>query len=155
MASTWLGVTSAIKALGRRFESAASSARAEDESADSHGEVSPREGALRRPGRFSRPLILTISAGLASGALFDSITPSSKMEFSAPSISSDWTPHGVAPMPSPGARRALSFAVKLGETCRLGEPERLLESFQRFHDELLVLDKPLSNAEQETITCKS
>lgn len=54
-----------------------------------------------------------------------------------------------------GARRALSCAVKLEETCRLGEPERLLESFQRLHNELLVLDKALSNAEQECLSCKS
>lgn len=54
-----------------------------------------------------------------------------------------------------GAKRALSCAVKLEETCRLGEPERLLESFQRLHNELLVLDKALSNTEQEIIQCKS
>jgi protein-histidine pros-kinase len=54
-----------------------------------------------------------------------------------------------------GARRALSCAVKLEETCRLGEPERLLESFQRLHNELLVVERALSNAEQEIIPCKS
>ena len=54
-----------------------------------------------------------------------------------------------------GAKRALSCAVKLEETCRLGEPERLLESFQRLNNELLVLEKTLSNAKQEIIPCKS
>lgn len=54
-----------------------------------------------------------------------------------------------------GARRAFSCAVRLEEVCRLGEPERLLESFQRLHHELLVLEKALCLAEQESVSCRS
>ncbi len=54
-----------------------------------------------------------------------------------------------------GARKALSCAIKLEEVCRLGEPERLLESFQRLHNELVLLERTLSTAEKESFPCKS
>ncbi|MBE3040511.1 MAG: Hpt domain-containing protein, partial [Chloroflexi bacterium] len=54
-----------------------------------------------------------------------------------------------------GARRALSCAVRLEEACRLGEPERLLESFQKLHNELLAVEKALSSVEQERVPCRS
>jgi HPt (histidine-containing phosphotransfer) domain-containing protein len=54
-----------------------------------------------------------------------------------------------------GARRALACAVRLEDVCRLGEPERLLESFQNLHTELLAVEKALSLAQQESVLCKS
>ena len=54
-----------------------------------------------------------------------------------------------------GAKRALACAVRLEDVCRLGESERLREIFQQLHNELLVVEKALSNAQQETAPCKS
>ncbi len=69
MATSWLGVLGAIKARGLRWFTAGSRSRMHDESADSRGEAPRGQGAFRRTVRFARPLILTISAGLAFGAL--------------------------------------------------------------------------------------
>jgi signal transduction histidine kinase/CheY-like chemotaxis protein len=54
-----------------------------------------------------------------------------------------------------GAERSLSCAVKLEDACRSGEPERLLEYFQRLHEELLALEQALSSTEQDNVQCKS
>ena len=52
-----------------------------------------------------------------------------------------------------GARRAVQCAARLEELCRLGEPERLLESYHKLQNELLVLRKELSIAERERVAC--
>ena len=45
-----------------------------------------------------------------------------------------------------GARRAQSSAARLEELCRLGEPERLSESFSVLRRELLELSNALESA---------
>jgi CheY-like chemotaxis protein len=52
-----------------------------------------------------------------------------------------------------GAQRAIKCAARLEELCRLGEPERLLESFHKLQNEMLVLRKELSIAERERVVC--
>jgi protein-histidine pros-kinase len=53
-----------------------------------------------------------------------------------------------------GAKRALTWAVRLEEVCNLGEPQRLLECFQNLHAELILLEQALSLAEKGAVTCK-
>jgi HPt (histidine-containing phosphotransfer) domain-containing protein len=53
-----------------------------------------------------------------------------------------------------GARRARTCAARLEELCRLGEPERLPESFAALRRELLELERNLS-APKENVQCKS
>ncbi len=135
MATSWLNVLSVIEARGPRWLTAASRLRMRDELADSRGEAFPCEGVLRKIARFAIPFILAISAGLAFCALFRFHQIAGLVH------------HWKNSLGLLGVRRALSRAVKPGETCRFGEPERLLESFQRLHNEPLVLDKAMSNAE--------
>ena len=53
-----------------------------------------------------------------------------------------------------GARRDLASLASHPDVCRLGESERLLESFQKLHSEALVVEKALSSVEQESVPCR-
>jgi HPt (histidine-containing phosphotransfer) domain-containing protein len=53
-----------------------------------------------------------------------------------------------------GARRAQACATRLEEMCRLGEPERLSETFAVLRRELLLLERSLSSTKENDL-CKS